>query len=354
MTAAEVLVDVSGRMGRLTLNRPRALNALTAEMVQLLDDALSEWEHDPEIACVLIDGEGDRGLCAGGDIRAIYDAALVGDPAPKKFWRDEYRLNARIKRYPKPYVAIMDGIVMGGGVGVSAHGSVRVVTERTKIAMPEVGIGFVPDVGGTYLLSRAPGELGTHAALTAAQLGPAEAIKCGFADHFVPSDSLASLAEDLANAGSDAVDAAVQRHSEPVPPSTFDSDMEWINECYATDDVAEIVRRLRSSGVQAAERAAGAISAKSPTALKVSLRALRTARGLDTLEDCLEQEYRTSCALLSSPDLVEGIRAQVVDKDRNPQWSPGLLDEVSADVVEKFYAAGDDELGLATMEECDD
>lgn len=349
MSGAEVLVDHRGLLGRLTLNRPRALNALTAGMVEVLDGALSAWEHDADVACVLLDGAGDRGLCAGGDIRAIYDAALVGDPAPKRFWRDEYRLNARIKRYPKPFVVVMDGIVMGGGVGVSAHGSVRVVTERTRIAMPEVGIGFVPDVGGTYLLSRAPGELGTHAALTAGQLGPGDAIRCGLADHFVPSDALGGLVEDLASASASDVDALVRRYAHDPPPSVLDAECGWIDECYGVDDVAEILRRLRATGVDSAGQAAEAICTKSPTALKVTLRALRNARGLSSLEDCLEQEYRTSCALLSSPDLVEGIRAQVVDKDRSPQWKPALLDEVLPDIVEKYFAPGDDELGLSTM-----
>lgn len=354
MSEMEVLVEVRGTLGRLTLNRPRALNSLTAGMVCVLDSTLSRWERDPEIACVLVDGAGERGLCAGGDIRAIYDAALAGDPAPKHFWRDEYRLNTRIKRCTKPFVALMDGIVMGGGVGVSAHGSVRVVTERTRIAMPEVGIGFVPDVGGTYLLSRAPGELGTHAALTASQLGAGDAIRCGLADHFVPSGALGSLVEDLGSASVGDIEALVRRHSQVPPPPVLEAERGWIDDCYAADDVAEIVRRLRGTGVDGSRQAAEAICTKSPTALKVTLRALRNARALSSLEDCLEQEYRTSCALLSSPDLVEGIRAQVVDKDRNPQWKPALLDEVGPDIVEKFFAPGDDELGLSTVRECDD
>lgn len=248
----------------------------------------------------------------------------------------------------------MNGIVTGGGVGVSVHASVRVVTERTKLAMPEVQIGFVPDVGGTYLLSRAPGELGTHAALTAAQLDAGDAIRCGLADCFVPSTALTALAEELAEARAEDVSAVVQRHAEAVPPSSLEKHRVWIDRCYAAWDVAEIVNRLRVSDADGAQDAAEAIGTKSPTALKVTLRALRRARELDSLEECLEQEFRTSCAMLSGPDLVEGIRAQVVDKDRRPQWSSPMLGEVGADLVDKHFPAGEDELGLATVKEHDD
>ncbi len=185
MSEELVRVRVEGRTGVLTLNRPKALNALTHSMVGTIAAALDRWERDPEVAAVVLTGAGERGLCAGGDIRSIHEDARAGGQASAAFWRDEYRLNARIARYPKPYVAIMDGIVMGGGVGVAAHGSVRIVTEGSKVAMPETGIGFVPDVGGTYLLALAPGELGTHLALTGAVMGPGDALLCGFADHFV-------------------------------------------------------------------------------------------------------------------------------------------------------------------------
>ncbi|MYR13875.1 enoyl-CoA hydratase/isomerase family protein, partial [Streptomyces sp. SID724] len=186
MTEEHVLVHTEGRTGVVTLNRPKALNALTRTMVETIAAALDRWEHDHGVATVVITGAGERGLCAGGDIRSIHKDAKAGGKASAAFWRDEYRLNARIARYPKPYVAVMDGIVMGGGVGVSAHGSVRIVTERSGVAMPETGIGFVPDVGGTYLLALAPGELGTHLALTGAVVGAGDALLCGLADHFVP------------------------------------------------------------------------------------------------------------------------------------------------------------------------
>lgn len=198
MSTDEVLLHTDGHAGYVTLNRPKALNALSHAMVRRIDEALTGWEHDPAVHTVVIAGAGERGLCAGGDIRSIYEDARTGGTASTDFWRDEYRLNARIARYPKPYVALMDGIVMGGGVGISAHGTVRIVTERSRVAMPETGIGFVPDVGGTYLLALAPGELGTHLALTGAPVGAADAMLCGLADHFVLAGRLAALTADLA------------------------------------------------------------------------------------------------------------------------------------------------------------
>ncbi|MBT2386377.1 enoyl-CoA hydratase/isomerase family protein [Streptomyces sp. ISL-11] len=341
----DVLVRRDGRAGRITLNRPRAINALTHAMVRRVDAALTAWEHDDAVTTVVIDGAGDRGLCAGGDIRAIHDDARLGGAASRDFWRDEYRLNARIAGYPKPYVALMDGLVMGGGVGISAHGGVRVVTERSAIAMPETAIGFVPDVGGTYLLSRAPGELGTHLALTTARLGAGDAVRSGFADHFVPADRLPEFAHALA--GTDA-DEAVRAFAAPAPDGELAAQRAWIDRCYAAGTVEEILARLTDAGLPEAKEAAEAITAKSPTALKVTLAAVRRARGLRSLGEVLDQEYRVSCAALSGADLVEGIRAQVVDKDRRPRWSPATLEEVSeADVARHFVPLGDQELGLA-------
>ncbi|MFJ8294839.1 enoyl-CoA hydratase/isomerase family protein [Streptomyces sp. NPDC094447] len=342
---ADVLLRTEGRAGFLTLNRPRAINALTHAMVLAADEALTAWEHDPAVTTVVIEGAGERGLCAGGDIRAIHDDARTGGSASAAFWRDEYRLNARIARYPKPYVALMDGIVMGGGVGLSAHGSVRVVTERSRVAMPETGIGFVPDVGGTYLLGRAPGELGTHLALTGAPVGAADAILTGLADHFVPSAELPSLVRDLTRLPAD---EAVARHAGAAPPGVLPEQREWIDACYPAETVEAVVRRLLASGVPAAKETATTLLAKSPTALKATLATLRRARTLATLEEVLDLEFRVSCGSLTGPDLVEGIRAQVVDKDRNPRWSPPTLPEVTDEAVDRLFAepAGGD-LGLA-------
>ncbi|MFD7325981.1 enoyl-CoA hydratase/isomerase family protein [Streptomyces sp. NPDC059875] len=333
--APHVLVRTEGRAGFITLNRPKAINALTHAMVQRVDEALTAWEDDPAIATVVIEGAGDRGLCAGGDIRSIHDDARSGGRASVDFWRDEYRLNARIARYPKPYVAFMDGIVMGGGVGVSAHGSVRLVTERSRVAMPETGIGFAPDVGGTYLLSRAPGELGTHLALTGAQAGAADALLTGLADHFVPSDELPRLAEELTRAPAHEV---VRRFSQPAPPGELAGRREWIDACYAAETVEAVVDRLIDSGVPEAKETATTLLGRSPVALKVTLAAIRRARRLDTLESALDMEFRLSCAALTSADLVEGIRAQVIDKDRDPHWSPPTLAEVTDDAVARYFA----------------
>ncbi|NQD90189.1 enoyl-CoA hydratase/isomerase family protein, partial [Paenarthrobacter sp. CM16] len=244
-----------------------------------------------------------------------------------------------------PYVAFMDGLVLGGGVGISAHGSVRIVTERTRTGMPETTIGFVPDVGGTLLLSRSPGETGTHAALTGAHLSGADALFMGLADHFVPSESLPALAEALE---SSTPDAAVERFAQAAPDSALAAQREWIDAAYVHDDAEEIVRSLRSLGDQAIA-AADTIEAKSPTSVKVALESLRRVRGLP-LEEALDQEYRVGLRCLAGPDFREGIRAQVVDKDRNPQWKPPTLADVHASDVEGYFAPlGERELGLSKL-----
>lgn len=337
MTGAEedVLREVEGGLGRITLNRPRVLNALNHAMVRRIRATLDAWERDGTVRTVVLSGAGERGLCAGGDIRAIYHDARAGGDASAAFWRDEYRLNARIAGLRTPYVAVMDGIVMGGGVGLSAHGSTRVVTERSRVAMPETGIGLVPDVGGTFLLSRAPGELGTHLALTGAQADAADALLCGLADHYLPSADLPQLLSDLVHLPAE---EAIARHARPAPPGELEGAREWIDACYAADSVEEIVERLRTHGSPGAQQAAKTLATRSPTALKVTLTALRRARRLGSLERVLEQEYTVSCACLTSPDLVEGIRAQIVDKDRRPRWRPASLPEVTASDVARFFS----------------
>ncbi|MEU3602709.1 enoyl-CoA hydratase/isomerase family protein [Streptomyces sp. NPDC006798] len=343
-TESAVLTRVTGRAGYITLNRPAALNALTRPMVRAVADALDRFEADPGVAVVVLTGAGERGLCAGGDIRAIRADALAGGRESFAFWRDEYRLNARIARFGKPYAAVMDGIVMGGGVGVSAHGSVRIVTERSRVAMPETGIGFVPDVGGTHLLARAPGETGTHLALTGLAVGAADALLCGLADHFVDSGALPGLVAGLAGGE---VAEVLGRYAATAPAGELAGHREWIDSCYAADTVEEIVGRLLAHGDPAAKEAAETVLTRSPTSLKVTLAALRRARVLGALEPVLEQEYRVSCAVFTRPDLVEGVRAQVVEKDRAPRWSPGSLAEVTAAEVERCFAeAPDGGLGL--------
>lgn len=343
--ADEVLFERRGHLGIVTLNRPRAVNALSAGMVKAMLQQLAAWADDDAVATILVRGAGDRGLCAGGDIVAIYKDMLHGGQETAEFWADEYRLNSLIARYPKPYVAFMDGLVLGGGVGISAHGSFRVVTERTRTGMPETTIGFVPDVGGTFLLSRSPGETGTHAALTGAHLSGADALFLGLADHFMPSENLPALAEALE---SSTAEAAVERFAQAAPDSALAGQREWIDAAYAYDDAEEIVRSLRSLGAEAVA-AADTIDSKSPTSVKVTLESLRRVRGM-SLEEALDQEYRVGLRCLAGPDFREGIRAQVVDKDRNPQWKPPTLAEVHESDVEGYFASlGERELGLAAL-----
>jgi enoyl-CoA hydratase len=337
----DVLATVDNRVGFLTLNRPKAINSLTHSMVTTLHEVLRGWEHDDDVREVVLFGAGERGLCAGGDVVAIYHSARADGAEARRFWRDEYLLNSYIGRYPKPFTALMDGIVMGGGVGVGAHANTRVVTDRSRIAMPEVGIGFVPDVGGTYLLSRAPGHLGLHAALSGAPFLAADAIAMGFADHYVPHEALHNFRRAVV---ADGVDGAVQRYAVVPPSSELVAQRAWIDECYDGETVADIVAALRGHDADLANDTAKLIASRSPSALSVTLQAVRRAAKLDTLEDVLRQEYRVSCSVLRTHDLVEGIRAQLVDKDRDPKWSPASLAAVSADDVEAFFAPVDDDL----------
>ncbi|WP_155368055.1 enoyl-CoA hydratase/isomerase family protein [Catellatospora vulcania] len=340
-----VLTEITGRLGRITLNRPRAINALTTEMVMLMQRTLDLWATGDQVRTVLITGAGDRGLCAGGDIRAIHADAVSGGSASLDFWAREYRLDATVARYRKPVVAWMDGLVMGGGIGISAHARVRIVTERSRLAMPEVGIGFHPDVGGSWLLSHAPGQVGTHLALTGTSVGAADAVHAGLADHFVPAERLPQLVKALADADADA-DGAVAAHELAPPGGELAGCREWIDRCYAADSVPEIVDRLRSDPAPGARAAAEVIATRSPTAVTVTLRSLRAAARLPSLEAALAQEYRLSAAMLRSADFAEGVRAQIIDKDRSPRWHPAVLADVDADTVAGYFAPTADDLDL--------
>jgi enoyl-CoA hydratase len=339
----EVVIAHRGRLGHLLLNRPRAINALNQGMVDLIAPTLAAWADDETVQTVLLSGAGDRGLCAGGDIVAIYTSVREGRDDARRFWADEYALDAAISRYPKPYVALMDGLVLGGGIGLSAHGGIRVVTERTRVGMPEVSIGFFPDIGGTYLLARAPGQLGTHLALTGGNATGADAIVLGLADHFVPSDRLPALVEALETRAAEEV---IAEFAVEPPPSELLAQRAWIDVMYAGDDALAIVERLETSSEPAAHEAAATIRTKSPTSVAVTLAALRRAAELTSVEAALDQDYRIAAHFTRGTEVVEGIRAQVIDKDRQPKWSPATLEEITPEMIGAYFAPIENELEL--------
>lgn len=332
--APRVLVRTEGALGRLTLNRPEAINALDLGMIAQLTEALTAWVHDTDVQIVLIDGAGDRGMCAGGDVRALHQQIVSGHAEETaRFFRAEYTLNAMIAEYPKPVVAIADGITMGGGIGLAGHAAIRIVTERSKLAMPETRIGFTPDVGGTWLLGRAPGRFGEYFALTGSTMGAADAVHLGFADHVVPSDRLDALREALAyRADPTGPSEIVLLFDETPDPTELPTSQEWIDEAFSAPTVAEIIERLQAQGSTDAAATADLLGGLAPTALVVTLDAVREARGFPGLRAALEGEYRRVLWFVNQhPDLVEGIRAQLVDKDRNPKWDPPTLAELDSD-----------------------
>lgn len=332
--APRVLVRTDGALGRLTLNRPEAINALDVDMIRLLTEALENWRHDTDVQIVLIDGEGERGTCAGGDVRALHQQIVGGRGAETiEFFRSEYALDAMIAEYPKPVVTIADGITMGGGIGLTGHASIRVVTERSTLAMPETRIGFTPDVGGTWLLGRAPGRFGEYFALTGRTMSAADAVLLGFADHVVPSDRLDALREALAyRADPTGPSEIVLLFDETPEPSRLPESRPWIDDAFSADSVADIVARLRAREEPDAVDTADLLETLAPTGLAVTLDAVREARGMPGLRAALEGEYRRVMWFVTRhPDLVEGIRAQVVDKDRDPKWDPPAIADLPPD-----------------------
>lgn len=330
-----------GAVGRLTLDRPASLNALTLGMVRGMAEILDEWEADPEVAVVIVDAAGTRAFCAGGDIRALHDGGRAQDGLAETFWREEYLLDARIARFPKPVVPLMAGLIMGGGVGISAHARHRVVTNSTALAMPEVGIGLIPDVGATWLLSRAPGECGTFLALTGERIGAADAIALGLADHFVPQGRFDELGAGLAAItgpdGESQVAEAIQSVAKPAGASRLLERREKIDALFRFDTVEEIVAALDEEGSEWARSLSAGIATRSPTSLKLTLAALRGARSLPSLEACLQVEYRIVCRIIRAHDFFEGVRAIIIDKDGRPHWSPPSLREVTPEMVRAYF-----------------
>ncbi len=345
----EVIVRAEQALRRITLNRPKALNALTLDMAVTMTEFLRSWASDPEAGAILIDGAGERGLCAGGDIRALYDTAKSGSSLPEQFWSTEYHLNVLIARYPKPVVAVMDGVVMGGGVGVSAHASHRIVTERSVVAMPEVGIGFFPDVGASFLLARAPGHVGTYLALTGDRMNAADAIYCGFADIHIAAEKLAELAAALAECRTaDDVQKRLGSMSTAPAPGRLKAAQTWIDAAFGANQVETIFEQLQSSNLEEAHSALATMQKASPTSLKITLRNVQAAASFKRVEESFQQDYRIALACIAGHDFIEGIRATIVGKDRSPKWRPGRLEDVTTEIVDRhFKSVGALELNFA-------
>lgn len=358
----EILPGREGGLATLTINRPKALNALTLANYRRFAPALADWAADPSVHAVVIRGAGERGFCAGGDVRAVYEAGrgISGDPElPAVFFREEYELIRRIHRFPKPYIAVIDGITMGGGAGISINGAYRIATERTLLAMPETAIGLFPDVGATRFLNRCPGNIGRYLGLTGARLGEADTVYCGFATHVVPHERIAELVAALGRivweTGSerDNIDAVLARFAVDPGPAPLAELRPAIDQCFAGHSIEEILARL------AAEAASGGASAgwaaetradlmtKSPTSLKITLRQLIVGRDYD-LEAALVLEYRLTQHVMAGHDFYEGVRAALIDKDQQPRWQPATLAAVSDAMVDAHFSPiGDRELRFA-------
>jgi enoyl-CoA hydratase len=364
MSSDDLLIRVDGCVGRLTMNRPAALNALTHPMVGMMTAALQLWADDPAIELVILDGAGGRALCAGGDVLSLYSAHTQGSAFARSFWAEEYRLNSLISRYPKPFVAIQDGIVMGGGIGLSGHASHRIVTEKSMLAMPETSIGLIPDVGGTWLLAHASGEFGTYLGLTGARMTAADAIEAGFADYVIESSDLAAwlnpavppqdgrriMTSFTKLSSPDAVSAALETFEMSIiPAGKLASNRAEINAAFAHDRVEDIIAHLEAHPTEFATRTLRDLSSKSPKALKLTLAALRYARAQTSLEACLNMEYRLVTRLYEDGEFIEGVRALLVDKDKAPKWRPATFTEVTDDMVLRYIAPlpPGEELGLS-------
>ena len=344
MADEDILFGREGGLATVLLNRPQALNAFTLDMYRRFDPILRAWAEDPGVNAVLIRGVGERAFCAGGDVRAIYEAGrgLSGDRSlTADFFREEYELIRHIHRYPKPYIAIIDGITMGGGAGVSVNGAYRVATERTVLAMPETGIGLFPDVGATRFLNLCPGQIGRYLGLTGARVGAADALYCGFATHFVPRDGVPALVAALA--GSNGVEKIIAGFSADPGPAPIAARQPAIDRGFAGDTVEAILDALESEAADggpdaewAAQTRAGLLT-KSPTSLKLTLRQLIAGRGF-AIEDALALEYRLTQHVMAGHDFYEGVRAVLVDKDQQPRWDPPTLAAVNEAMVDSYFA----------------
>ncbi|HEV2560685.1 MAG TPA: enoyl-CoA hydratase/isomerase family protein [Rhizomicrobium sp.] len=341
----EVLFEHRGALGLITLNRPQALNALTHAMCVDMKAQLDAWANDASVKCVAIRGAGERAFCAGGDIRALYESGKAGTPYALDFYRDEYRLDAAVKHFPKPYVALLHGIVMGGGVGVSVNGIQRVADESVVFAMPETGIGLFPDVGGSYFLPRCPGEIGMYLGLTGARLKTMDAIYAGIATHYVPAAKTEALIERLA-AGTP-FGWAVGELVEPVAQAPLAAQRADIDRFFSARSVEEILARLDADGGEWAATTAKTIRTKSPTSLKIAFRQIREGKAMK-FDDCMRMEFRMVNRIIAGHDFYEGVRATIIDKDGAPNWQPADLAGVTQAQVDAYFAPLETELNLST------
>ena len=342
---SDIDIRKKGRAGRITLTRARALNAMTYEMCLAIERAFDDWREDSEVEVVILDAEGERAFCSGGDIAELYATGTKGDYAyGRKFWADEYRLNHKIFSYPKPVVSFLQGFTMGGGVGIGCHGTHRIVGETSQIAMPECGIGLVPDVGGSLLLALAPGRLGEYLGLTTARMGPADAIHAGFADMFIPEQKWPQLIDTLARSGDTAVlDPAV----EDAPAGTLKEAQTQIDALFAGEALENIRRTLAAEDSDLAQDAAKKMSRNSPLSMACTIEILHRLRGPSaTMEKALDLEYRFTYRAMEDGDFLEGIRAAIIDKDRNPQWQFADRDVPTAAVAKMLQPLGADALKL--------
>ena len=335
-----------GKIGRITLQRPRALNALTYAMIAEIERSVDSWRRDREVNFVMIDGVGDRAFCAGGDIQDMYDTATQGDfEYGRRFWRDEYRLNAKIFGFPKPWVAFMQGFTMGGGVGVSCHGSHRVVCENSVVAMPECGIGLVPDVGGSLLLARAPGRIGEYLGTTGTRMGPADSIYAGFADYFAPNECWEEIKAELVETGD--VSILDNRCSTSAPGGVLPERQGIVDRHFGGETIADILRSMAASPDEFTTETRKALFRNCPLSVACCIEIIHRVRGSDTIARALKEEFRFTSRSAEHGDFVEGIRAAVIDRDRKPRWRHSDIDAVSdLDVVRMLMPLGDSDLRI--------
>ena len=346
MTTPEVTFEREGRAGFITLNRPETLNALTLAMIRDMHRTLARWADDPAVARVAIRANGTRAFCAGGDVRALYRPGLANAPEFAAFYGEEYRLNAFIKHYPKPFLALIDGLVMGGGVGVSLHGSHRVAGERMVFAMPETGIGLFPDVGATYLLSRLPGAIGLYLGLTGARVKARDALWSGIATHFVPSQAFPALAAALA--GADDIDRCLAAFADAQAPGPLAQRRATIDRLFASPTLGDLMTGLAKDRDSFAGATHAELLTKSPTSLALTFRQLTEGRGL-AFDEAIRREFRIVCRIPLGGDFFEGIRAIVIDKDKAPRWQPATIAEVSPETIEQHFAPLAAELDLQSL-----